>query len=93
MIRGRLTSLIHRRCRHQIDGLADAARRQTENADDLALANDDLVEELARLDLADATHPGGIHGAVETAADLIHRHTENTHTGHPATITPIRSAA
>ena len=55
------------------------------------MLNTELVEELARLDLAD--HPGGIHGAVETAADLIHQHTENTHTGHPATVTPIRSAA
>ena len=45
------------------------------------MAASELVEELARLDLADTTR-GGIHGAVET-----------THTGHPATITPIRSAA
>ena len=61
------------------------------------MATSELVEALAELDLADATHPGGIHGAVETAADLIHRHTENTHTGPPATVTPSttthRSAA
>jgi len=59
------------------------------------MAASELVEALEAIDLAD--HPGGIHGAVETAADLIHRHTENTHTGPPATVTPIttthRSAA
>ena len=38
--------LTHRRCRHEVEGLADAAARQTENADDLALANQNLAESL-----------------------------------------------
>ena len=37
-----------------------------------------LVEELEAIDLADTTR-GGIHGAIEQAADLIHRHIETTH--------------
>lgn len=36
----------HHLCRRELDGLADAARRQTENAEDLALANEELTEKL-----------------------------------------------
>ena len=50
MIR-RLTDLIHRRCRHQIEGLADAAHHQTRRAEDLA--EDLAVDEMAHSYLLD----------------------------------------
>lgn len=53
MIR-RLTNLIHRTCRHQIEGLADAAHHQTQRAEDLA---EDLVnDEMAHSHLLDEIH-------------------------------------
>lgn len=45
MIR-RLANLIHRNCRHQIEGLADAADRQTQRAENLAGELDETVEQL-----------------------------------------------
>lgn len=55
-----------------------------------------LVDALADIDLADPDQPGGIHGAVETATQIIREHIETAHTGTPAPVIPItttRSAA
>lgn len=49
----------------------------------------EMVEQLARIDLADTTRPGGVRARVEEAADLIHHEIEAAHTGHPATVVPI----
>ena len=55
-----------------------------------------LVDALDDIDLANTTR-GGIHSAVEAAAQIIHEHVEAAHTGHPAPVIPIttetRSAA
>lgn len=48
----------------------------------------EVVEQLARIDLAD-TRSGGIRARVEEAAELIHADIEAAHTGHPAPVTPI----
>ncbi|MGW8438841.1 hypothetical protein ACWGKS_27145 [Nocardiopsis sp. NPDC055879] len=51
-----------------------------------------LVEQLARIDLADTTRPGGVRARVEEVADLIHADIEAAHTGHPVPVVPITTA-
>lgn len=56
-------------------------------------ARTEVVEQLARIDLADTTRPGGIRARVEEAADLIHHEIEAAHTGHPVPVIPITTTA
>ena len=62
-----------------------------------------LTEALAHIDLADPDQPGGIHGAVEAAAQVIHDAVEEAaqaihddieaaHTGRPAPVIEITTA-
>ena len=53
----------------------------------------EVVEQLARIDLADTTRPGGIRARVEEAADLIREHVETVYTGRTAPVIPITTTA
>ena len=52
----------------------------------------ELADALSGINLSDI-YAGGIRSAVEQVADLIHRHVEASHTGHPNTETPENRAA
>ena len=45
--------LTHRRCRHEVEGLADAALRQTVRADGLAVKVEDLAARLHDLEMSE----------------------------------------
>ncbi|MGX1748015.1 hypothetical protein [Brevundimonas sp. NPDC055320] len=55
-------------------------------------ARTEVVEQLARIDLAD-TRSGGIRARVEEAAALIRADIEAAHTGHPTPVIPITTTA